>query len=346
MDKIQKEFDLILTCSIDNITQDGRFATTLVINYDQFVDNATATLLPKGKIPNEACNIILKYMKSIAEWNEGSANDLDFTSKRQLQSLKNAKQLSAAYLKKIGIPMPTDPMLKQVIAAAENVATTCNATNAKKEIDTLREACNRVDNHAAISMTIVENTQNDFSTVGAVDLEERHFQFIEVAINRYKPKLKAAIKAFEQGEDTAKRKFRTFFMTDEGMFYRTVQRNLIKIDQYHTSAVQRSMFSTLARYAVDNKIKSLDKLREIPDKITVKARADYGKIWYNLLWLDRVINQLQIEEISKTTLHEMLHLILEYDRDKAYYAYPYEALENVEKRDPSTIKNSTWSIFL
>ncbi len=88
MDKIQKEFDLTLSSSNDNITQDGRFATTLVINYDQFVDNATATLLPKGKVPNAACNIIHKYVKSIAEWNEGSANDLDFTSKRQLQCRK------------------------------------------------------------------------------------------------------------------------------------------------------------------------------------------------------------------------------------------------------------------
>ncbi len=95
MDKIQKEFDLTLTCSNDTITQDGRFATTLVINYDQFIDNATATLLPKGKVPNAACNIIHKYVKSIAEWNEGSANDLNVTSRRQLQSLKNAKQARA-----------------------------------------------------------------------------------------------------------------------------------------------------------------------------------------------------------------------------------------------------------
>ncbi len=343
MDKIQKEFDLTLTHANDNITQDGRFATTLAINYDQFLDNATATLLPKGKVPNAACNIIHKYVKSIAEWNEGSANDLDFTSKRQLQCLKNAKQPSADFLKKVKLSKPSMPIISQMAAGMEYSMKISNQSVVNAERRIICEACSGADDQALKSFKLIDDLPND-DRYTIVYLSDYQYSKISDAINVYYPKLTKALKSFEDRAPNAIYKQKTYFMSDTPEVFQQVLVNLNKITAFHNDGkVTHSLFSTFSELANRDKV-SVESLAKIGG-ITVAAIAKYGKVFFNEEWLDKKIDNHLIEEIAKTTLHEIIHLAFKYRADLEDYAYSHESLEDFQQRDPDSVTRFNRSIY-
>lgn len=140
MTKVQKGFGLTLTRKQDSISQDGRFMTLLAVEYDQFIDNASASLLPVGTIPTDAIKAIQKVVQSEATWNEGSPGTLGFSSKRQVEALKGAKEPSANFLKQTGLTKPSEPIINQLLAGAEKAAQTGKTQDAAILKDALKGA--------------------------------------------------------------------------------------------------------------------------------------------------------------------------------------------------------------
>ncbi len=300
MANIQKEFDLTLTCSNDNITNDGRFATTLAINYDQFVDNSTATLLPMGKVTNAACNIIHKYVKPISGWNEGSADDLNFTSKRQLQSLKNTNQPSAAYLKKIGASMPTNTCAKKLIHGTENIDNISITINEKNEFVHIKQALDQVDKQTSSKIKLKEDRKLE-QLWHPDKLENSHYQRIEDAISYFMPRLKARVEQLKKRDQGIMALFHKYFKDPKDHHVEHVINKLVRVQPYFTNAT-RSRFLSSVHFGPKT---GRDHDTEFGEDAVALY---YGGIVY--IYIDRFFNQSTIFQYE-TILHEGLHHVLD-----------------------------------
>ena len=135
-----------------SVTADGRFAAALDLGKVRFLDPATAKPKPAGQIPHEAVRRICRLARRQPALAEGSMNDLTFTSRVQLDSLRGPRPLVETRARAAGIaPIPADPVLRAIAAAALWLIETrlIGRDQGRTELARLIDAARGADDHLA-----------------------------------------------------------------------------------------------------------------------------------------------------------------------------------------------------